>query len=111
MVRRYLGEEPVFAGATTYTLAEEGSRQEALERLGELVLKPREGYGGRGLLMGPEASREELDDARKMVNANPTAFVAQELVALSTHVVPGDPGATARSLWVCARSRSRRRTT
>ena len=42
--------------------------------------------------MGPEASREEIEDARRRVEANPSAFVAQELVDLSTHVVPGGPG-------------------
>jgi len=58
-----------------------------LDRLDELVLKPREGYGGQGLVIGPEADQETLENARRSIKVNPAAFVVQETVDFSTHLV------------------------
>ncbi|QIN82649.1 circularly permuted type 2 ATP-grasp protein [Rubrobacter tropicus] len=86
MVERYLGEKPVLQNAPTYSLIEEDGRTEVLDRLPELVLKPREGYGAQGMLVGPEASREDLEEAVRRVKKDPTAFVAQEFLDFSTHI-------------------------
>ncbi len=85
MVRFYLGEEPLLPSIATYDLAEAPAREEALDRLGELVLKPRDGHGGRGVLIGPSASAAQLDEAAGAVRADPEGWCAQELVRLSTH--------------------------
>ena len=61
-----------------------------MERLPELVLKPRDGYGGRDVLIGPEADRESIERARRDVTENPTGFVAQECLDFSTHVLDGE---------------------
>jgi uncharacterized circularly permuted ATP-grasp superfamily protein len=90
MIERYLGEESILAGVPTFSLSEPEQREEVLERLDELVLKPREGYGGSGILIGPEASREDVEDARRRITENPPSFVAQETLDFSTHVV-SDP--------------------
>ncbi len=95
MVERYLGERPILQNARTYSLVEEETRAEVLGRLPELVLKPREGYGAQGMLIGPEASREDLDAAARRVKGDPTAFVAQECLDFSTHITydgEGEPG-------------------
>ena len=86
MVERYLGEEPILSNAPTYSLADPETRTEVLDRLPELVLKPREGYGAQGMLIGPEATPEALDEAARRVKKNPTNFVAQETLDFSTHV-------------------------
>ncbi len=86
MIERYLGEDPVLQNAPTYSLVEEETRAEVLERLPELVLKPREGYGAQGMLIGPEASREDLDDAVRRIKRHPAGFVAQECLDFSTHI-------------------------
>lgn len=91
MIRAYLGEEPLLSSATTLPLADPESREEALERLPELVLKPREGYGGLGVIIGPEADDATLSQARRDVAENPEAFIAQECLDFSTHVT--DPHA------------------
>ncbi len=57
-----------------------------------MVLKPREGYGGRGVLIGPEASREDIEEARRLVEENPTGYVAQECLDFSTHALDGSAG-------------------
>ena len=92
MIKRYLGEEPVLRNVRTFSLSDPEQRAEILDRLEELVIKPREGYGGKGLVIGPEADREELERARRDVKDNPAGFVAQETLDFSTHVVSGEGG-------------------
>jgi uncharacterized circularly permuted ATP-grasp superfamily protein len=38
-----------------------------------------------GVLLGPEASAKELDEARRRVEAAPGDWIAQEAVVISTH--------------------------
>ncbi len=85
MVGFYLGEEPLLHSVRTFDLGDSGQRAEALERLGEMVVKPRDGYGGEGVVLCPLCSAEELRQAEAMVRDRPDSFVAQEMVALSTH--------------------------
>ena len=67
------------------------TRDLALDRLDELVVKPRAGSGGHEVLIGPQASRSQLEAARRRVRADPAAWVVQDLVVLSTHpTVCGD---------------------
>ena len=93
MIERYLGEKPLIKNAPTFSPSEPDQREEVLDRLEDLVLKPREGYGGKGLVVGPEADREDLERARREVKENPIDFVAQEFLDLSTHAMKNDwPG-------------------
>jgi uncharacterized circularly permuted ATP-grasp superfamily protein len=85
MIGFYLDEEPILPSITTYDLAEAAARDEALDRLGELVLKPRDGHGGRGVLIGPHADADELRQAIETVRADPEGWIAQDVVSLSTH--------------------------
>ena len=86
MIERYLGEEPVLRNVPTLSPSEPEGRAEVLDRLEELVLKPREGYGGEGILIGPEADQEDLERARRDVEENPMNFVAQETMNFSIHI-------------------------
>ena len=85
LVRFYLGEDPQVCSVPTFDLADPGRRAEALDRLDELVVKPRDGHGGHGVLIGPAAGRAELGAAREAIEAAPEEWVAQELVQLSSH--------------------------
>jgi uncharacterized circularly permuted ATP-grasp superfamily protein len=85
MVRFYLREDPIVRSVPTYDLAEPDKRDEALERLDELVVKPRDGFGGSGVVIGPRASAQQLRDVREAVERRPGGYVAQELVKLSSH--------------------------
>jgi carboxylate-amine ligase len=85
LVRFYRGEEPLLRSVPSYDLGEPGRLAQVLPRLHELVVKPRSGSGGHGVLIGPRASREQVERAREVVAAEPGEWVAQELVALSTH--------------------------
>ena len=73
LIRYYLGEEPVIANVDTFRLEEKEAREHVLDRLDELVVKPVDGSGGKGLVIGPDASKEELDALRKRSSPTPAA--------------------------------------
>jgi uncharacterized circularly permuted ATP-grasp superfamily protein len=85
MVRFYLGEDPLVPSVRTYDLARPECLSEALGRFEELVIKPRAGHGGMGVVICPHARRDDVEAARRAVIADPSAWVAQPLVSLSTH--------------------------
>ena len=84
LIRYYLHEEPIIRNIDTWRLEEEDARTEVLDRLDELVVKPVDGSGGKGIVIGPRASRDELDALRRRVIADPRGWIAQPLVQLST---------------------------
>ncbi|HEY3722775.1 MAG TPA: circularly permuted type 2 ATP-grasp protein [Acidimicrobiia bacterium] len=84
MVRYYLGEEPVLANVETFRLESPDVCAWALERLDRLVVKPVDGSGGHGLVIGPQADDETLTELARSIRRNPRGWIAQEPVALST---------------------------
>jgi carboxylate-amine ligase len=85
MISYYLGEKAILDSVPTYPCVDPERRDEVLDRLDELVLKPVNGYGGRGIVIGPYAGRGELDAVADAVRAEPSLWVAQDMVSLSTH--------------------------
>lgn len=85
MIRYYLGEEVLLPNVATYPCVDPDRRAEVLDRLGELVLKPVDGYGGQGIVIGPHADPAELAEVGEAIRADPAGWVAQDLVQLSTH--------------------------
>ncbi|MGM1017515.1 MAG: circularly permuted type 2 ATP-grasp protein [Actinomycetota bacterium] len=84
LIRYYLGEEPVLPNVDTWRLEEPEALAEVLDRLDELVVKPVDGSGGKGLVIGPDASKDELARLRRTLQADPRGWIAQPLVQLST---------------------------
>ena len=84
LIRYYLGEEPILPNVTTHRPEEPAALEAVLDRLDQLVVKPVDGSGGYGLLIGPQAGRRELDAMRRLLQESPRNFVVQELVQLST---------------------------
>jgi uncharacterized circularly permuted ATP-grasp superfamily protein len=84
LIEYYLGEQPLLPNVTTYRLDDPDVRSECLARLDQLVVKPVEGSGGAGIVIGPHASDAELAAVREQLLADPRAWIAQELVLLST---------------------------
>jgi uncharacterized circularly permuted ATP-grasp superfamily protein len=84
MIRFYLGEEPILDNVPTYLLSREAERKEVLRRLPELVVKPTSESGGKGVFIGPQANQAELEQQRRLIEADPDRWIAQELVHLST---------------------------
>jgi uncharacterized circularly permuted ATP-grasp superfamily protein len=85
MVRFYLDEEPLLPSVPTYDLSRPEVLAEQRGRLGELVVKPRTGHGGVGIVVGPHAQAEDVEELGKALDESPGSFVAQELVQLSRH--------------------------
>ncbi|CAN3700160.1 MULTISPECIES: circularly permuted type 2 ATP-grasp protein [unclassified Microbacterium] len=84
LIRYYLAEEPILKNVDTWRLEDPGALEEVLDRLPELVVKPVDGSGGKGLVVGPDASPAELDTLRKRLLADPRGWIAQPVVMLST---------------------------
>ncbi len=84
VIRYYLDEEPVIRNVDTWRCGEPDHLAEVMDRLEELVLKPVDGSGGKGIVIGPRATREELDELRGKVLENPRSWIAQPVVQLST---------------------------
>jgi len=84
LIRYFLAEEPVLKNVDTWRLAEPTAREEVMDRLEELVVKPVDGSGGKGIVIGPFATGEQLTALRRRVEADPRGWIAQPLVQLST---------------------------
>jgi carboxylate-amine ligase len=85
LIEYYLGERPLLEQVRTYHCADPDQRAEVLARLDQLVTKPVDGYGGMGVVIGPQATERELAELRARIDEQPARWIAQELVPLSTH--------------------------
>jgi carboxylate-amine ligase len=85
LIEYYLGELPLLQTARTYPCSDPEQREMVLERLDDLVIKPVDGYGGGGVLIGPHASQDELALRRQEIQAHPEGWIGQEIVSLSSH--------------------------
>jgi uncharacterized circularly permuted ATP-grasp superfamily protein len=83
IIRYYLGEEPVLANVETHICAEPEGLAYTLENLERLVVKPVAESGGYGLIIGPHASRAELDTFRGRLIAQPDNYISQPVIGLS----------------------------
>ena len=85
LIAYYLKERPLLESVPTYRTSDETERRIVLERVGELVTKPVDGHGGHGVMIGPDASASAVAQRRSEIAADPAGWVAQEVVALSSH--------------------------
>ena len=84
MVRFYLSEEPLVANVRTWVLRRPEDRAYVLDHLSELVVKEVHGAGGYGMLIGPAATRAQIEEFRARIKAHPERYIAQPTLALST---------------------------
>ena len=84
MVKFYLGEEPVLQNVPTYQLSKEDDLNYVLAHLPELVVKEVQGSGGYGMLVGPTATKQEIEEFRLRIVSKPDNYIAQPTLALST---------------------------
>ena len=87
VIRYYLGEDPILPNVHTYLCAIEDDRRYVLEHLDELVVKTVDASGGYGMLIGPASTKAEREGFRRRIEAQPRAFVAQPVVALSVQPI------------------------
>lgn len=84
MIEFYLGEKPILQNVPTYVCREKDDLQYTLDHLAELVVKEVHGAGGYGMLVGPAATKAEVEAFRQVLLANPSNYIAQPTLSLST---------------------------
>lgn len=84
IVRFYSGGEAMLPNVETWRCREPEALKYVLENLGEMVVKLVDGSGGYGMLVGPTASMQEIQDFRVALLKEPHRYIAQPTLALST---------------------------
>jgi len=84
MVRFYLGEEPILNNVPTWKCSDASDFKYVTENLAELVVKEVHGSGGYGMLVGPKSTKAQVEEFRTLIHANPSNYIAQPTLALST---------------------------
>ena len=84
IIRFFTGEDPILGNVPTWRCREAEGLQYVLDHLPELVVKEVNGSGGYGMLVGPCASKAEIEAFRARLTAHPDNFIGQPTLALST---------------------------
>jgi uncharacterized circularly permuted ATP-grasp superfamily protein len=83
IIRYYLAQEPILQNVETHICREREALRYTLDNLAQLVIKPVGEAGGYGITVGPKASREELDECRAKLLADPANYISQPCIKLS----------------------------
>jgi uncharacterized circularly permuted ATP-grasp superfamily protein len=83
MIKFYLSEEPILNNVPTWQCRKPADLDYTLANLDQLVVKEVHGAGGYGMLIGPSASKAQLEDFRQRLKARPDGYIAQPTLALS----------------------------
>ena len=83
MIKYYLGEDPIIDNVKTYICSEPDDLKFVLENIGDLVVKEANEAGGYGMLIGPKSTKEEQENFKKYIVANPRNYIAQPTISLS----------------------------
>lgn len=84
LIKYYLNEEPILNNVPTYLCREEEDRQYVLENIADLVIKETNAAGGYGMLIGPKSTKEEQELFKNLIKGNPSNYIAQPTLSLST---------------------------
>jgi uncharacterized circularly permuted ATP-grasp superfamily protein len=84
MIKYYLGEETILPNVTTYDLSDPEQRAHVVENLETMVVKPVDGSGGYGLVIGNKATEAQLEATRQVIEDDPRSWIAQPIIMLST---------------------------
>jgi uncharacterized circularly permuted ATP-grasp superfamily protein len=83
IIRYYLGEDPIIPNVPTWVCGEQAQFSHVMDNLADMVVKPANESGGYGIVLGPRATKQQLEDCRDRIRANPRNFVAQPMLSLS----------------------------
>ena len=84
MIEFYLGEKPILNNVPTFMCRKPDDLAYTLANLKDLVVKEVHGAGGYGMLVGPAATKAEIEDFRAALLANPSGYIAQPTLSLSS---------------------------
>lgn len=80
MIEYYLGEKPLMNNAPTYLPYFEKDKKYVFENIDKLVIKDVAEAGGYGVMFGHSMTKQQLEDLKTIIEANPRRFIAQELI-------------------------------
>ena len=98
MIKFYLGEEPILKNVPTFQCRKPDDLQYTLANLKDLVVKEVHGAGGYGMLVGPAATKAEIEQFRGALLANPEGYIAQPTLSLSSCPTYVDSGIAPRHI-------------
>ena len=98
MIEFYLGEKPLLANVPTWLCRKPDDLRYVLDHLDELVVKEVHGAGGYGMLIGPTASKAEIEEFRAVLQQHPERYIAQPTLSLSTCPTFVDSGVAPRHI-------------
>jgi uncharacterized circularly permuted ATP-grasp superfamily protein len=84
LIKYFLGEDAILNNVPTYLARDQDDRKYILENIEELVVKETNSAGGYGMMIGPKATKEDHAKFRTLVKENPTNYIAQPTLSLST---------------------------
>ena len=84
IIKYYLDQDAILPNVPTYICSEDDDLEYVLGHIDELVVKAANESGGYGMLVGPHASRAQIDEFAAKLKASPESFIAQPTLALST---------------------------
>ena len=84
MIKYYLGEEPILPNVPSFLCIDPKQCEYVLSNLDKLVVKPANESGGYGMIIGPQATKKELEEFALRIKSNPRNYMAQPLISLST---------------------------
>jgi uncharacterized circularly permuted ATP-grasp superfamily protein len=84
LIEYYLSEEPILSNVQTWRLDTPANIEYVLAHLPELVLKPVDGSGGKGIVIGHQATKSQLERLAAKIAEDPRRWIAQRPVWLST---------------------------
>lgn len=85
MIRFYLGEDAILPNIETYLGSREDDLKYMVENVEKIVIKAVDEAGGYGMLIGPAATKEECQEFRRKLKANPRGYIGQPVISLSRH--------------------------
>ena len=98
IIRYYLDEEPILPNVETHLCREPDALHYTLDHLDELVVKPVGESGGYGITVGPCATREQLEECRSRLLADPGNYISQPCIELSVAPTLIDNGVEPRHI-------------
>ncbi len=84
MIKYYLDQDAILPNVPTYKCIDKQEREHVVEHIHEMVVKPANESGGYGMLIGPQASKEEREKFVNLIRRDPRNYVAQPMLTLST---------------------------
>src|SRR5580700_9179493 len=84
IIRFYLSEEPILQNVPTFLMTDDVQRNHVLDNINQMVVKAVGESGGYGMLIGPHSSKQQQEEFKARILADPRNYIAQPTLALSS---------------------------